>query len=77
MGTEPKWVRPIFGEGSCSICNSKEIHFSRMDSWEETSMTPNGCIKCKNFALKCWCPDCFENCGGKVVGRGSLHGGME
>jgi hypothetical protein len=64
----PKWARPFCEERSCSICNSPHVYFERPEVWtEEVQILGGNMIQFNNFALKCWCKDCFEDCGGKHV----------
>lgn len=65
----PKWAQPVFGDQqACSICSSKEVYFSSLEKWEEKCDIPGGpVIVIDNFALKCWCKDCYEDCGGPKI----------
>ncbi len=66
----PKWAQPIFSDHICSICACPHVHFEKLDTWEEKVDLENGpIIYCTNFAMKCWCKDCFEDCGGKNAQR--------
>jgi hypothetical protein len=62
----PKWAQPFGEERFCSICHSPKVYYERAESWEEKIELHIGpIIRCTNFAMKCWCKDCFEDCGGK------------
>lgn len=67
MKPTPKWAQPFFSERECSICGSKEIYHERSENWEEQVDIPEGpIISVVSFAMKCWCRDCFEDCGGST-----------
>jgi len=66
METKPKWAQPVFGAHCCSICKNEKVYYKQFESWEEAEVTPTGIIRSTCFALKCWCKDCFEDCGGKL-----------
>ena len=65
----PKWAQPMFGgKRVCSICSSKKVYYERPSSWEESYDIGRGpIVNFTNVAMKCWCKDCFENCGGTHV----------
>lgn len=62
----PKWAQPFCEERRCSICNSPKVYYERSESWDESIELEFGpTLYCTNFAMKCWCKDCYEDCGGK------------
>lgn len=62
----PEWVRPIFGPYSCSICDDPEVFYMKPASWVEKEWLYDKYIEIDCHAMKCWCKDCYEDCGGKL-----------
>lgn len=66
---KPKWARPLFGDNSCSICDNSNVYYSQIDYWEEELVLANGVpVAFLNMGMKCYCKDCFEDCGGHISG---------
>lgn len=62
----PSWAQPLGEDRFCSICNSPNVYYERIESWDEKFELEHGPILfCTNFAMKCWCKDCYDDCGGK------------
>jgi len=70
----PKWAQPICAEHKCSICEHPIVYYSKIDTWTGEAVLNTGhVVEFLNMAMKCWCKDCFEDCGGQVSDFKNFH----
>lgn len=66
----PKWAQPLGEPRVCSICAFAEVYYERPEEWGQVFDSVFGpIILSKNMSMKCWCKDCYEDCGGRHVER--------
>lgn len=62
----PKWAQPVHGEHHCSICENPNVYYSDVHLIEMPVMISLGeIIRPLSVVSRCYCKDCFEDCGGK------------
>lgn len=67
----PKWAQPLKGPRVCSICSSPEVFFERTEEWPDLvdfgSKAVYPFVMFTVTSMKCWCKDCYEDCGGQSL----------
>jgi len=64
---KPDWMQPLEGPAVCSICKHPNVYFSMVESYQEDEdclFFGGLSIRFTHFGSKCYCKDCFEDCGG-------------
>lgn len=63
----PKWAQPFDGKRVCSICSSPDIFFEKGCPYVEITEIEPGIKSIDTiWAIKAYCKDCYEECGGSA-----------
>jgi hypothetical protein len=64
----PSWLQPLEGPRVCSICSYHKVYYEKIVHFPQKVALESGpIIEFNRLAMKCYCKDCFEDCGGKRV----------